>query len=281
MAARARVRPSRARRARVTNHVALPEGGYAQRLEIAVAPAITLDAVLLLPEAWGDDAPGVLVTVDEGGKAAALDGPAAAVARELGWAVLAPDLRGTGESAASEFELATAAWVLDRDLLADRVHDLRSCVRMLSERYSTGQQIDKRRLVVHGDGPFALVALLAAALDDDIAGAVATGFVASLEELLVESPRITPMVFGFGALETYDVRRSGAARAALRVGRRFAGRPAARGGVGVTDGAVVREVADRVFACEQPDGPRIIRQVVIGGEHAALVVDTGLPGSPG
>lgn len=44
--------------------------------------------------------------------------------------------------------------------------------------------------------------------------------------------------------------------------------------------AVVREVADRVFACEQPDGPRIIRQVVVGGDRAALVVDTGLPGSP-
>jgi glyoxylase-like metal-dependent hydrolase (beta-lactamase superfamily II) len=44
--------------------------------------------------------------------------------------------------------------------------------------------------------------------------------------------------------------------------------------------ASVREVADRVFACEQPDGPRIIRQVVIAGDHAALVVDTGLPGSP-
>jgi glyoxylase-like metal-dependent hydrolase (beta-lactamase superfamily II) len=45
-------------------------------------------------------------------------------------------------------------------------------------------------------------------------------------------------------------------------------------------GAVVREAADRVFACEQPDGPRIIRQVVIAGSRAALVVDTGLPGSP-
>ena len=48
----------------------------------------------------------------------------------------------------------------------------------------------------------------------------------------------------------------------------------------VTGGAVVREVADRVFACEQPDGPRIIRQVVIAGDDAALVIDTGLPGSP-
>jgi hypothetical protein len=190
--------------ARVANHIVLADGGYGQRLELTVAPAITLDAVLLLPDGW-DEVPGVLVTIDEGGKAVALAGPAAATARARGWAVLAPDLRGTGESAASEFEVATAAWLLDRDLLADRVRDLRACVRMLSERYSTGQQIDKRRIAVHGDGPFALVALLAAALDDDIAGAVGTGFVAGLEELLVESPQITPMVFGFRALEAYDV----------------------------------------------------------------------------
>ena len=45
-------------------------------------------------------------------------------------------------------------------------------------------------------------------------------------------------------------------------------------------GPVVVEVSAGVFACEQPDGPRIIRQVVIAGGRAALVVDTGLPGSP-
>jgi dienelactone hydrolase len=191
--------------ARVTNHVALPETGHGQRLELRVAPAITLDAVLVLPEAWGDDAPGVLVTLDEGGKGAALRAPAAAAARDRGWAVLAPDLRGTGESAASEFELATAAWLLDRDLLAQRLDDVRGCVRFLSERYSTGQQLDKARIGVHGDGAFGLLALLAAALDDDVAGAVATGFVPSLEDLLVERPRLTPMAFGFRALETYDL----------------------------------------------------------------------------
>ena len=131
----------------------------AQRIELNVAAHVTLDAVLLLPERWGDDPPGVLVRVDEGGKAEALDGPAAAAARERGWAVLAPDLRGTGESAASEFELATAAWLLDRDLLADRVGDLRAAVGWLSERYSTGQQLDKGRIAVHGAGAFGLVAL--------------------------------------------------------------------------------------------------------------------------
>jgi dienelactone hydrolase len=222
VAASLRGAPEPSVRARVTNHVALREGGYGQRLELTVAPGIVLDAVLVLPEAWGDAAPGVLVTVDEGGKGEALAGPAAAVARARGLAVLAPDLRGTGESAASEFELATAAWLLDRDLLAQRVDDLRACVRFLSERYSTGQQLDKARIAVHGDGAFGLVALLAAALDDDVAGAVATGFVTSLEELLVESPRVTPMAFPFRALETYDVAdlvRLAAPRPALTGGR--------------------------------------------------------------
>lgn len=48
----------------------------------------------------------------------------------------------------------------------------------------------------------------------------------------------------------------------------------------MTPAASVTEVADRVFACEQPDGPRLIRQVVIAGDEAALVIDTGLPGAP-
>lgn len=42
----------------------------------------------------------------------------------------------------------------------------------------------------------------------------------------------------------------------------------------------VLEVADRVWSCEQPDGPRRIRQVVIAGSAGALLVDTGLPESP-
>jgi glyoxylase-like metal-dependent hydrolase (beta-lactamase superfamily II) len=48
----------------------------------------------------------------------------------------------------------------------------------------------------------------------------------------------------------------------------------------VTVPPTTREVAGGVFACEQPDGPRLVRQVVIAGDEAALVVDTGLPGAP-
>jgi dienelactone hydrolase len=191
-------------RAVVSNHVAL-DGGFGQRLTLAVEEGVTLDAVFLLPDGWSDAAPGVLIAIDEGGKAQALASAGTALARSCGWAVLAPDLRGTGESAASEFELATAAWLLDRDLLASRVDDLLAAVQWLSERYSTGQQIDARRIAVWGSGAFGLVALLATVLDERIAGGAGGPFAESLEELLVESPTITPMAYPFAALELFDL----------------------------------------------------------------------------
>jgi glyoxylase-like metal-dependent hydrolase (beta-lactamase superfamily II) len=44
--------------------------------------------------------------------------------------------------------------------------------------------------------------------------------------------------------------------------------------------SVTREIAEGVWACEQEDGLRIVRQVVIAGSEGVLVVDTGLPGAP-
>jgi glyoxylase-like metal-dependent hydrolase (beta-lactamase superfamily II) len=43
---------------------------------------------------------------------------------------------------------------------------------------------------------------------------------------------------------------------------------------------MIRELAEGIWSCEQDDGPRIVRQVVIAGDDAVLVVDTGLPGAP-
>jgi cephalosporin-C deacetylase-like acetyl esterase len=189
--------------ARVTNHVPVA-GGYGQRVVYRPETGIALDALFLLPENWSDSFPPVFVMLGEGGKEQAIASAEAERAREHGCALFVPDLRGTGESAASEFEVATAAWMLDRDLLNQRVWDVVRTVDLLSERYSTGQQIDKDRIVVWGSGAFGLVALIAGALDTRIAATGATGLT-SLESLLVENSRVTPMAYRYRLLEYLDV----------------------------------------------------------------------------
>lgn len=178
---------------------------YAERLSFASEEGIRLDAVLLLPDVWSDAAPPVVVLLDEAGKSSALDSPEALDARAAGCAVLAPDLRGTGESACAEWETATAAFMLDRDLLNQRVWDARRSVEAVWQRAVVGQQLDRGRIAVWGRGSFALVALLAAALDERIAGAGTSGFVDSLEVLLTVRPEETPMLYRYGLLELVDL----------------------------------------------------------------------------
>ena len=122
-------------------------------------------------------------------------------------------------------------------------------------------------------------------LDERIAGAAGGPFAESLEELLVESPAITPMAYPFAALEAFDLAdlvrlgrprplhaaRSGADEAERRR------RPARRR----RGGRMIRELAEGIWSCEQDDGPRIVRQVVVAGDDAVLLVDTGLPGVAG
>lgn len=189
--------------ARVTNHLVTPQGA-AQRLTLSSEPGIELDCLFMLPPSWDDVAPPVVVILDEGGKSQALQSPDVTSARDQGFAVLLPDLRGTGESAASEFEVSTAAWMLDRDLLNQRVWDVLRLVDFLSERYSTGQQVDKGRIALWGMDAFGIVALVAGALDPRVAAVGATG-ITSLEELLVQSPTVTPMAYSYRMLETLDL----------------------------------------------------------------------------
>jgi cephalosporin-C deacetylase-like acetyl esterase len=188
----------------VENRVQI-DGGYAERLSFSSETGVRLDAVLLLPDVWSDAAPPVVVLLDEAGKSSALDSPEASAARTAGCAVLAPDLRGTGESACAEWETATAAFMLDRDLLNQRVWDARRSVELVWRRAVVGQQVDRGRITLWGRGSFALVALVAAALDERIAGAGTNGFVDSLEALLTVRPEETPMLYRYRLLELIDV----------------------------------------------------------------------------
>src|SRR5207244_4377836 len=147
----------------------------------------------------------VVVLLDEGGKASALESPEAAAAHARGCAVLAADLRGTGESACAEWETATSAFMLDRDLLNQRIWDARRSVETIWRRAVVGRQVDRGRIVLWGRGAFGLVALAAAAADERVAGAGTSGFVRSLEELLTPLPESTPMLYRYRLLELLDV----------------------------------------------------------------------------
>jgi cephalosporin-C deacetylase-like acetyl esterase len=142
--------------------------------------------------------------LDEAGKEQVLNSPEVSYARNRGWAVLLPDLRGTGESATSEFEMATAAWMLDRDLLNQRTWDTLRLVDFLSARYSSAQQMDKGRIIVWGTKAFGLIALLAAALDTRIAGVGVRGLT-SVEDAMQLNTALTPMLFHYNLLETLDL----------------------------------------------------------------------------
>jgi hypothetical protein len=95
--------------------------------------------------------------------------------------------------------------MLDRDLLAQRVFDARRAVEAIARRAVVGQQLDRGRIVVVGRGPMGLVALVAAAVDERIAGAASTGFVSTLEDLLVGVPETTPMAYPYRLLELADL----------------------------------------------------------------------------
>ncbi len=179
------------------------ESGYLQTLKIHSEDGIELDALLLLPKNWSDKFSGVFVILHKDGGAAALESVEAVKAHELGYAIFSPDLRGTGKQSCSEFETASAAWMLDRDLLNQRVWDCLTSIDFLSHRYSTGQQIDKSNIVMWGQNEFGLLALIAAALDPRISKVGSTG-IGSFSDLITLNSDISPMFYKQNLLRSFD-----------------------------------------------------------------------------
>ena len=179
------------------------ERGYLQTLKIHSEPGIELDALLLLPRNWFDEFSGVFVMLHKDGGAAALESAEALEALENGYAIFSPDLRGTGIQSCSEFETATAAWMLDRDLLNQRLWDCLVSIDFLSHRYSTGQQIDKGNIVMWGHNECGLLALIAATLDSRITKVGSTG-IGSFSELIILNSEISPMFYKHNLLRSFD-----------------------------------------------------------------------------
>ena len=191
------------RRVQVVQHRS-EDRWHLQTLRIQSELEIEIEAQFALPKNWTDDLCGVFVLLHKDGGQTALKSVEAQKALDLGYAVLAPDLRGTGKIACSEFEVATASWMIDRDLLNQRVTDGIACIEYLSTRYSTGQQIDKGNIVIWGQEEYGLLGLIITALDHRVNRCGSSG-IASFRELMVLNSEISPMFYKHDLLRSLDV----------------------------------------------------------------------------
>jgi cephalosporin-C deacetylase-like acetyl esterase len=188
---------------RVFNQVTT-KGLFAERLVLESEPGIDIPSTFLVPADWKAYAP-VIVYADEWGKEAGLATGMLEALLAAKIAVLAIDVRGVGETAATDFEAATNALMSDRPLFGQRVWDVLRAVDWLRERTQNSIQIDKQRIGCVGRGAAGLLALFAAALDERLVATVAWETPASYKYMIVERPSFPPSTFLFDVLNHFDL----------------------------------------------------------------------------
>jgi pimeloyl-ACP methyl ester carboxylesterase len=164
----------------------------AKLFETALADGVRTTPVLLHPEpdlplpmlfrtlAKVDQPQPACILLHMDGKAEALKHPLADAFLKKGWAILAPDLRGTGETkpasaairGAPDHHIAEHALWIGRPLLGQWVFDVQVALDWLGLQPG----LDRRRFFVAGLGQAGLVALCAGGIfDDQVAGVVTLG----------------------------------------------------------------------------------------------------------
>jgi dienelactone hydrolase len=134
---------------------------------VVLTPEPGMPLPALLKDKGGEKLPACLLLHLEG-KTAALAHPLAAVLLDRGWAVLAPDLRATGETkpsggallGAPDHHSAEHAIWIGRPLLGQWVFDVRCLLEWLGQQ----PNVDKQRLAVVGIGQAGVIAVCAAGL---------------------------------------------------------------------------------------------------------------------
>ncbi len=163
------------------------DGHTALKLAIQTEPDLEVPAVLLLPKGQSAKVPAVILLSDDG-KSAWCDSQ---IPRRLladGIAVLAMDVRGLGEGKVHENHVSSDAIVLGRPLLAQQAWDALCAARALAQR----DDIAPKRVAIYAKGNVGLIALVAAALDDQLAAVATEGTIDSLLDAMAD-PLPLPM----------------------------------------------------------------------------------------
>lgn len=179
-------------------------GMMVERITFQSEDGIIIPGLFILPEIWKRPIP-FIIYAGEWGK---MQGIRSGLIEEMGragYGVLAIDVRGVGETAASDFEAATNSLMMDRPLFGQRVFDMIRAVDFVWERCCIAPQIDKGRMVIIGEGMGGLWGLYATALDGRVAAVVALDTLYSYKALLEQGARYPASVYLFDVLKHFDL----------------------------------------------------------------------------
>ncbi|MCC6394763.1 MAG: hypothetical protein IT167_29480 [Bryobacterales bacterium] len=196
----------------------------AEKLTLQSEPGILLPALLFLPEDGPDKKPAILLADGKGKAAAASDAESLA---GKGYIVLAPDLRGFGETEPAldrrdyfvhnfgDYESTWNALLTGKTMLGMRAGDVTRGIDLLAAR----KDVDSARVFVIGRGAAATAALFAALFDGRIRSLLVEKMLSSYESVVTERilqgnvDQMTP-----SALRYFDLPAIAAALAPRRVG---------------------------------------------------------------
>jgi len=190
-------------RTRLFNQV-WEDGMMAERITFQSETGITIPGLFIMPAEWKRPVPFVIY-VGEWGKMQGLHSGLIEELVQAGYGVMAIDVRGVGETAASDFEAATNLLMMDRPLFGQRVLDVIRAVDFIWERCYIAPQIDKGRLVIVGEGVAGLWGLYAAALDGRVSAVAAQDTLFSYTALLNHGVRYPASVYLFDVLKHFDM----------------------------------------------------------------------------
>ena len=176
----------------------------AERIAFQSEAGITIPGLFIMPEEWNRPVPFVIYA-GEWGKMQGIHSGLVEEMVQAGYGVLAIDVRGVGETAASDFEAVTNSLMMDRPLFGQRVLDVIRAVDFIWERCYIAPQIDKGRLTIVGEGVGGLWGLYAAALDGRVAAVAAYNALYSYSALLKHGARYPASAYLFDVLNHFDL----------------------------------------------------------------------------